>query len=119
MLTSQVSCFGGDELSDAGDYWRYDLFTHAMWMYVVFIVDYLMIFLWVFFRLEIEGSGKVWKRDQKVRLRHVDTGGFLHSHNKKYNRLGGGQQEVRYLFVCNIFLQESKDSTVIAMNWQS
>ncbi|CAO2163231.1 unnamed protein product, partial [Urochloa humidicola] len=62
----EVSCFGGDELSDTGDYWR----------------------------LEIEGSGKVWKRDQKIRLRHVDTGGYLHSHNKKYNRLGGGQQEV-------------------------
>ncbi|WVZ92740.1 hypothetical protein U9M48_038784 [Paspalum notatum var. saurae] len=62
----EVSCFGGDELSDTGDYWR----------------------------LEIEGSGKVWKRDQKVRLKHVDTEGYLHSHNKKYNRLGGGQQEV-------------------------
>ncbi|AQK52511.1 hypothetical protein Zm00014a_011359 [Zea mays] len=34
----EVSCFGGDELSDSGDHWR----------------------------LEIEGSGKVWKRDQKV-----------------------------------------------------
>jgi len=67
-----------------------------------------MFVLWVFCRLEIEGGGKVWKRDQKVRLRHVDTGGYLHSHNKKYNRLGGGQQEVRYLFVCKIFfLQES------------
>ncbi|GJN03627.1 hypothetical protein PR202_ga21093 [Eleusine coracana subsp. coracana] len=63
-----VSCFGGDEQSDTGDYWR----------------------------LEIEGTGKLWKRDQKVRLRHVDTGGYLHSHNKKYNRLGGGQQEVKH-----------------------
>uniref|UniRef100_A0ACD5ZWP5 Uncharacterized protein n=1 Tax=Avena sativa TaxID=4498 RepID=A0ACD5ZWP5_AVESA len=62
----EVSCFGGDEQSDTGDYWR----------------------------LEIEGKDKIWKRDQKVRLRHVDTGGYLHSHNKKYNRLGGGQQEV-------------------------
>lgn len=62
----EVSCFGGDGQSDTGDYWR----------------------------LEIEGKDKVWKRDQKVRLRHVDTGGYLHSHNKKYNRLGGGQQEV-------------------------
>jgi hypothetical protein len=62
----QVSCFGGDGQSDTGDYWR----------------------------LEIEGGGKLWKQDQKVRLRHVDTGGYLHSHNKKYNRLGGGQQEV-------------------------
>ncbi|BAF23818.1 stromal cell-derived factor 2-like protein [Oryza sativa Japonica Group] len=62
----EVSCFGGDGQSDTGDYWR----------------------------LEIEGGGKLWKQDQKVRLRHVDTGGYLHSHNKKYNRLGGGQQEV-------------------------
>ncbi|TVU05708.1 hypothetical protein EJB05_48887, partial [Eragrostis curvula] len=62
----EVSCFGGDGQSDTGDYWR----------------------------LEIEGTGKVWKRDQKIRLKHVDTGGYLHSHNKKYNRLGGGQQEV-------------------------
>lgn len=23
-------------MSDTGDYWRYDLFTHAVWMYVVF-----------------------------------------------------------------------------------
>lgn len=59
---------------------------------------------WAFSRLEIEGSGKVWKRDQKVRLRHVDTGGYLHSHNKKYTRLGGGQQEVSYLFVLQNFL---------------
>ena len=62
-------------------------------------------------RLEIEGSGKVWKRDQKIRLRHVDTGGYLHSHNKKYNRLGGGQQEVRYLFVCKNFLHSQKMPT--------
>ncbi|KAL5229403.1 hypothetical protein ABZP36_028179 [Zizania latifolia] len=61
----EVSCFGGDGQSDTGDYWR----------------------------LEIEGSG-IWKRDQKVRLQHIDTGGYLHSHNKKYSRLGGGQQEV-------------------------
>lgn len=46
-------------------------------------------------RLEIEGSGKNWRQDQKVRLRHVDTGGYLHSHDKKYSRIAGGQQEVR------------------------
>jgi hypothetical protein len=67
--------------------------------YAVFLLLSSCLF-WVFSRLEIEGSGKVWKRDQKVRLRHVDTGGYLHSHSKKYNRLGGGQQEVRHLFVC-------------------
>lgn len=43
----------------------------------------------------IEGSGKTWKQDQRVRLQHVDTGGYLHSHDKKYQRIAGGQQEVR------------------------
>lgn len=62
----EVSCFGSDGESDTGDYWR----------------------------LEIEGSGKTWRQDQRVRLHHVDTGGYLHSHNKKYTRIAGGQQEV-------------------------
>ncbi|KAK4410650.1 Stromal cell-derived factor 2-like protein [Sesamum angolense] len=62
----EVSCFGRDGESDTGDYWR----------------------------LEIEGSGKTWRQDQRVRLRHVDTGGYLHSHPKKYTRIAGGQQEV-------------------------
>lgn len=48
-----------------------------------------------YLRLEIEGSGKTWRQDQRVRLQHVDTGGYLHSHNKKYTRIAGGQQEVR------------------------
>ncbi|MQL96883.1 hypothetical protein Taro_029564 [Colocasia esculenta] len=61
-----VSCFGGDGQSDTGDHWR----------------------------LEIEGSGKTWKQDQRVRLQHIDTGGYLHSHDKKYSRIAGGQQEV-------------------------
>uniref|UniRef100_A0A0C9S7P0 TSA: Wollemia nobilis Ref_Wollemi_Transcript_7994_1308 transcribed RNA sequence n=1 Tax=Wollemia nobilis TaxID=56998 RepID=A0A0C9S7P0_9CONI len=62
----EVSCFGGEGQSDTGDYWR----------------------------LEIEGKGNVWMRDQKIRLQHVDTGGYLHSHDKKYTRIAGGQQEV-------------------------
>ncbi|GAB2269541.1 Stromal cell-derived factor 2-like protein [Dionaea muscipula] len=62
----EVSCFGGDSDSDTGDYWR----------------------------LEIEGSGKTWRQDQRIRLQHVDTGGYLHSHDKKYSRIAGGQQEV-------------------------
>ncbi|KAL6646537.1 hypothetical protein ACP70R_018145 [Stipagrostis hirtigluma subsp. patula] len=62
----EVSCFGGDSESDTGDYWR----------------------------LEIEGSGKTWRQDQRIRLRHVDTGGYLHSHDRKYTRIAGGQQEV-------------------------
>ncbi|CAL5350325.1 unnamed protein product [Camellia sinensis] len=42
----------------------------------------------------IGGSGKTWKQDQRIRLQHVDTGGYLHSHDKKYTRIAGGQQEV-------------------------
>lgn len=49
----------------------------------------------IFHRLTIEGSGKIWKQDQRIRLQHVDTGGYLHSHDKKYSRIAGGQQEVR------------------------
>lgn len=62
----EVSCFGADTNSDTGDHWK----------------------------LDIEGKGKVWRQDQKIRLRHVDTGGYLHSHDKKYQRIAGGQQEV-------------------------
>ncbi|KAG7024427.1 Stromal cell-derived factor 2-like protein, partial [Cucurbita argyrosperma subsp. argyrosperma] len=62
----EVSCFGDDSNSDTGDYWK----------------------------LVIEGSGKTWKQGQRIRLQHVDTGGYLHSHNKKYSRTAGGQQEV-------------------------
>ncbi|MBA0719568.1 hypothetical protein Golax_007233, partial [Gossypium laxum] len=62
----EVSCFGGESESDTGDYWR----------------------------LLIEGSGKTWKQDQRIRLQHIDTGGYLHSHDKKYARIAGGQQEV-------------------------
>ncbi|XP_071702735.1 stromal cell-derived factor 2-like protein [Rutidosis leptorrhynchoides] len=62
----EVSCFGDDGNSDTGDYWR----------------------------VEIEGSGKTWRQDQRIRLHHIDTSGYLHSHNKKYNRIAGGQQEI-------------------------
>ncbi|XP_062195846.1 stromal cell-derived factor 2-like protein [Phragmites australis] len=62
----EVSCFGSDNESDTGDYWR----------------------------LEIEGSGKTWRQGQRIRLRHFDTGGYLHSHDRKYTRIAGGQQEV-------------------------
>ncbi|KAL3683201.1 hypothetical protein R1sor_001223 [Riccia sorocarpa] len=62
----EVSAFGSDEQSDTGDHWK----------------------------LIIEGKAKVWLRDQKVRFLHVDTGGYLHSHDKKYSRIVSGQQEV-------------------------
>lgn len=48
-------------------------------------------------RVMIEGSGKTWKQDQRVRIQHVDTGAYLHSHDKKYQRIAGGQQEVRIM----------------------
>ncbi|KAK8610178.1 hypothetical protein V6N13_081345 [Hibiscus sabdariffa] len=62
----EVSCFGGESESDTGDYWR----------------------------LIIEGDGNTWKQDQRIRLQHIDTSGYLHSHDKKYSRIAGGQQEV-------------------------
>eukprot|EP00271_Cylindrocystis_brebissonii_P006550 TRINITY_DN19323_c0_g1_i1.p1 TRINITY_DN19323_c0_g1~~TRINITY_DN19323_c0_g1_i1.p1 ORF type:complete len:214 (+),score=21.70 TRINITY_DN19323_c0_g1_i1:379-1020(+) len=64
----EVSGFGGDEQTDTGDLWR----------------------------IEIEGktSSDAWLRDQKVRLQHVDTNSYLHSHDKKYNRPIAGQYEV-------------------------
>ncbi|KAE9453560.1 hypothetical protein C3L33_14532, partial [Rhododendron williamsianum] len=62
----EVSCFGGDGNSDTGDHWS----------------------------LEIEGGGKTWRQDQRIRFHHVDTSGYLHSHDKKYTRIAGGQQEV-------------------------
>ncbi|GAB2284962.1 Stromal cell-derived factor 2-like protein [Dionaea muscipula] len=62
----EVSCFGSDSETDTGDLWR----------------------------LMIEGTGKTWSKDQRIRLQHVDTGVYLHSHNKKYSRIAGGQQEV-------------------------
>jgi dolichyl-phosphate-mannose--protein O-mannosyl transferase len=49
-----------------------------------------------FSRLMIEGSGKTWKQDQRIRLHHVDTNGYLHSHDKRYQRIAGGQQEVHH-----------------------
>lgn len=49
-------------------------------------------------RLEIEGSGQTWRQDQRIRLKHVDTDGYLHSHDKKYTRIAGGQQEVTCIF---------------------
>ncbi|CAI0541012.1 unnamed protein product [Linum tenue] len=62
----EVSCFGGENESDTGDHWR----------------------------LVTEGGEKTWKQNQRVRLHHVDTGAYLHSHDKKYQRIAGGQQEV-------------------------
>ncbi|KAL1315284.1 hypothetical protein AAHE18_16G247100 [Arachis hypogaea] len=63
----EVSCYGDDSESDKGDNWK----------------------------LLIEGSGKNWKQDQKIRLQHLETGGYLHSHDMTYSsRIVGGHHEV-------------------------
>lgn len=43
-------------------------------------------------KLEIQGAEPEWILDQKVRLRHVDTDSYLHSHKMMFNQLN--QQEV-------------------------
>ncbi|KAK4395401.1 Stromal cell-derived factor 2-like protein [Sesamum angolense] len=47
-----------------------------------------------YFYLDLKLRKETWRQDQRIRLRHVDTGGYLHSHDKKYTRIAGGQQEV-------------------------
>ncbi|XP_057755068.1 stromal cell-derived factor 2-like protein isoform X2 [Arachis stenosperma] len=62
----EVSCYGDDSESDKGDNWK----------------------------LLMEGSGKNWKQDQKIRLQHLKTRGYLHSHDKTYSsRIIGGHHE--------------------------
>lgn len=69
---------------------------HVIYIYIgELLLIYVLLFIHLILRLEIEGSGKTWKQDQRIRLHHVDTDGYLHSHNKKYSRIAGGQQEVR------------------------
>ncbi|KAH0943090.1 LOW QUALITY PROTEIN: hypothetical protein HID58_002727 [Brassica napus] len=55
LSLTTVSCFGDDSNSDTGDHWKFT----------------------------IEGSGKTWKQDQRVRLQHIDTSAYLHSHNTR------------------------------------
>ncbi|GMH32212.1 hypothetical protein BSKO_00046 [Bryopsis sp. KO-2023] len=62
----EVSAFGGDDESDTGDVWT----------------------------IEWDSRNKSWERDTKVRFKHVDTGAFLLSHNRKYSNPIHGQQEV-------------------------
>lgn len=45
-----------------------------------------------FWKLEIQGSEPEWTLDQKVRLRHVDSDSYLHSHKMMFHELN--QQEV-------------------------
>lgn len=64
--SQEVSCFGGEEESDTGDHW---------------VVDW-------------DSKGKYWKQDTKVRLKHVDTGKYLYSHDVKFGNPIAGQQEI-------------------------
>lgn len=65
-IAVQVSGNGGDNQSDGGDVWQ----------------------------LDADGRGE-WKQNIKVRLRHVDTGVYLHSHDRhRYSHPISGQQEV-------------------------
>eukprot|EP00238_Polyblepharides_amylifera_P005415 CAMPEP_0196579590 /NCGR_PEP_ID=MMETSP1081-20130531/23174_1 /TAXON_ID=36882 /ORGANISM="Pyramimonas amylifera, Strain CCMP720" /LENGTH=216 /DNA_ID=CAMNT_0041899219 /DNA_START=118 /DNA_END=768 /DNA_ORIENTATION=- len=61
----EVSCYGGDTASDTGDHWKLDL-----------------------------DKASQWTKDSKMRLAHVDTGAYLGTHDKKFNRPIAGQQEV-------------------------
>lgn len=81
-LTLTLGTIGGETFFSSMDIYI-SIFLKVL--YVGFIVH----------RLSIEGNGKTWKQDQKIRLQHIDTGGYLHSHDKKYSRIAGGQQEVR------------------------
>ncbi|MCO5563851.1 hypothetical protein L7F22_017500 [Adiantum nelumboides] len=45
-------------------------------------------------RLEFVDESEVWMKDRKVRLKHVNTGSFLHSHEKAYLRVLARQMEV-------------------------
>ncbi|KAI4380989.1 hypothetical protein MLD38_007109 [Melastoma candidum] len=88
----EVSCYGGETESDTGDCWR----------------------------ILIEGSGKTWRQDQRIRLQHVDTSGYLHSHDKKYQRIAGGQQEsnLAMAFLFNIsWYVASEKSAQITFGW--
>jgi len=63
----QVSGHGDDSFSDGGDVWA----------------------------VENDGGGaEPWTQAAKVRLRHVDTGAYLYSHDHKYGNPIAGQQEV-------------------------
>jgi len=60
----EVSAFGENGLGDTGDNW------------------------------EVVCKGKKWKRDEKIRFKHVDTGNYLHATNEQYGRPISGQREI-------------------------
>ena len=64
-MLAQVSCYGSDVTSDTGDLWR----------------------------LEWEGTPH-WLRDWPIQVVHKDTGIFLGSHGKRFQRPIAGHTEV-------------------------
>ena len=66
MVVVQISAFGSAHSSDTGDVWI----------------------------LEWDKSKSTWEQDEAVRFKHQDTGSYLSSHSKKFNRPITGQQEV-------------------------
>ena len=69
----EVSAFGGETQSDAMDEWilEVDPGTNVK-----------------------SGSSVFWKRDGKVSLKHVGTGGYLSSHERSFGHPIAGQNEV-------------------------
>ena len=65
-IVMQISAFGSADSSDTGDIWI----------------------------LEWDKSKSTWEQDQPVKFKHQDTGTYLSSHSKKFNRPITGQQEV-------------------------
>ena len=65
-LCVQISAFGSAGSSDTGDIWI----------------------------LEWDKSKSTWEQDQPIKFKHQDTGSYLSSHSKKFNRPITGQQEV-------------------------
>lgn len=63
----EVSCFGSDDHSDAGDNWVVECAS---------------------------SNSEQWRRDDNVRLMHADTNAYLHISGHKYGRPIAGQKEV-------------------------
>ena len=68
-----MSAFGGESQTDAMDEWILELdpATNSK-----------------------AGSSTFWKRDGRVSLRHVGTGGYLSSHERSFGHPIAGQNEV-------------------------
>eukprot|EP00794_Sanderia_malayensis_P011805 gene11805-13028_t len=43
---------------------------------------------------EVVCKGKYWKRDEKIRFKHLDTGNYLHATSEQFGRPISGQREI-------------------------